>query len=280
MRRVWEQLTNLYDRYPRWGAVGAGAACLLALFGLDAAVQFSPVFRVLYVLPIWMSTRMGGRIAGLFLVVLCTFASTISDWQIGHAPGETVVSALLLRFIALGALMLLIGQVEIALEKHQRMALTDPLTGLMNRHALREFAQHAFNRALLRHQPVTVVVIDCDGFKLLNDTYGHKAGDHVLLLLARALESETRQTDLVARMGGDEFAVVFQDTELEDAREIMLRVDGVFTESVTDAGYAASLSVGYGSTEEGHNELDAVLEVADRSMYAHKRLKKEGAFLN
>jgi diguanylate cyclase (GGDEF)-like protein len=154
------------------------------------------------------------------------------------------------------------------------------LTGLLNRHALREFAQHAFNRALLRNQPMTVVVIDCDGFKQLNDTYGHQAGDHVLMLLARSLESQTRQTDLVARLGGDEFAVVCQNTGIDEARQILQRVDESFTTMVIDAGYAASLSIGFGTTSEGHNELDAVLEVADQAMYRHKKQKKAGAFLN
>lgn len=279
MRRLWETLTGLYDRYPRWGAIIAGTALLLGLTGIHALLGFTSALRALYVLPIWLATRMSGRTSGIALVVLSTFAGTLTEWQLGHNANESIVSNLIVRFVALSLLMLLIAHVEIALQKHQRMAMKDPLTGLLNRHALQQFATHAFNRALLREQPMTVVMIDCDGFKLLNDTYGHKAGDHVLMLLARELERQTRHTDLVARLGGDEFTVVLQDTDIDEARQIMHRVDEAFVTAVSDAGYAAGLSIGYGTTSEGHNELEAVLEVADRSMYRHKQQKKAAAFL-
>lgn len=280
MRRHWEDLTSLYDRHPRWGAALAGAAVLVVLSGIHAALSFTPALVPLYVIPIWLATRMGGRVSGLVLVVLCTLVGIATEWQIGHTVSESIEANLLFRFAALTLLMMLIWKVERALEKHQHMALTDPLTGLLNRHALREFAAQALNRALLRQQPTTVVMIDCDGLKLLNDTHGHRAGDLVLRLLARALERHSRQTDLVARIGGDEFAVVFQNTDLEEARQIMTRIDEAFTFSAMDAGYVAGLSIGYGSTRDGCNELDAVLEIADASMYRHKQQKKTGAFLN
>ncbi len=280
MRRITERLTQLYDEQPQWAAIATGIATLIGLTAIHAAISFTSAFRTLYVLPIWLATRMGGRVSGMVLVVLCTIANTTTEWQLGHGASESIISNFLLRFIALSAFMLLIAQVELGLQKHQRLALTDPLTGLMNRNALKEFAQHAFNRAMLREQPMTAVVIDCDGFKLINDTYGHKAGDHVLLMLAKALESQTRQTDLVARLGGDEFAVIFQNTDLEEARSIMFRVDESFVGNSRDAGYAAGLSIGFGTTSDGGNELDAVLEIADKAMYEHKQQKKVIAFLN
>jgi diguanylate cyclase (GGDEF)-like protein len=279
MGQYWEKATQLYDKHPRWIAASAGTAVLIGLTALHAALSYTSAFRALYVLPIWLATRMGGRISGLVLVVFSTLAGTLSEWQLGHAPGETIGSNFVLRFIALGGLMMLIAQVELALQKHQKMSLKDPLTGLLNRHALREFGRHAFTRALIRHQQVTVVVIDCDNFKHLNDTYGHHAGDQVLTLLARCLESETRQTDVLARTGGDEFAVVLQNTQLDEARQIMYRVDRTFVRSARDIGYEAGLSIGYGTTEGALSELEAVLELADRSMYEHKQAKKTGAYL-
>lgn len=279
MRRIQENLLRLYDKHPRWTAALAGVALLAGLTLVHAAFSYTSAFRALYVLPIWLATRMGGRISGVILVVLSTLAGTLSEWQLGHAPGETIGSNFVLRFLALGFLMLLIAQVELALQKHQRMAFKDPLTGLLNRHALQEYGQLAFNRALIRHQHVTVVVIDCDNLKRLNDTHGHHAGDRVLTLLARCMESETRQTDVLARMGGDEFAVVLQNTDLEEARQIMQRVDRTFVSSVLEIGYDAGLSIGYGTTEGGYSELEAVLRSADRSMYEQKQAKKAAASL-
>src|SRR5689334_15034355 len=122
MRRLWNQLTQLYDRHPEWMATIAGTGFLLALIAVHAAMSFTSAFRVLYVLPIWLATRLGGKISGFALVLLSTLAGTLTEWEIGHGANETMGSNLLLRFIALSALMLLIWNVEKALQKHQRLA--------------------------------------------------------------------------------------------------------------------------------------------------------------
>jgi diguanylate cyclase (GGDEF)-like protein len=280
MQHTLLKLKQLYNDSPRLTAVLAGIAMLTGLTLIHGMLGFTSAFRVIYVLPIWIATRMGGKRAGIALVLLSTVVGTMTEWQLQHGPQETLWANLMIRFATLGVLMLLIAQVELALQKHQKLALTDPLTGLLNRYALKEFASSAFNRALLLEKPMTVVMIDCDGFKKLNDTFGHKAGDHVLTLLARSIERHTRQTDLVARLGGDEFAVVFQDTDIEEAKNIMKRIDEAFTTTVSDAGYVASLSIGYGVRSQDYNELETVLEIADAAMYEHKQNKKANAFLN
>ncbi len=277
MGRYWTKLTSFYDREPQWVATLAGTALLGLLTGIDALLGHTSAFRPLFLLPIWLATRMGGRLSGLGLVLLSTFIGTASEWQMGHAEGETMLSNLVIRFAALTFLMLLIAQIEQAVAKHQRLALRDPLTGLLNRHALKQFAESAFDRALLRQLPMTVVVIDCDGFKQLNDTFGHSAGDQVLTMLAKELEEHTRQTDIVARIGGDEFAVVLQDTTVDEASRIMRRVDDSFVASTISKGYPTGLSIGYATNGHGNNELRAALEVADRSMYQHKLQKRTAA---
>src|SRR4051794_34356684 len=112
MQRTWNNLKDLYDRQPRWGAVLAGTAVLLGLASVHAAVSFTSALRSLYVLPIWLATRLGGRISGLALVVLSTFAGTMTEWQLGHGSSESIAANFIIRFIALGCLMMLIAQVE------------------------------------------------------------------------------------------------------------------------------------------------------------------------
>lgn len=280
MVRSKQALVDLYAKHPRWAAVLAGAALLLVLSLLYLVPSYVSAVRVLYILPIWLATRMGGRISGLALVVLCTLTGGIAEWRLDHGPQEVLAINLLLRFGSLLVVMLLIAQVEFALQKHQRMALTDPLTGLLNRHALAEYAKRVFDRAFLRNESMTVVVIDCDGFKLLNDNYGHQAGDHVLNVLARSLEGQTRKSDLIARIGGDEFAVVLQNTGLDEAKQIMNRVDISFTRAVRDLGYEAGLSIGYGESGADDSDLESVIDRADKSMYEHKQFKRAAVFLN
>ncbi|HWA82399.1 MAG TPA: GGDEF domain-containing protein [Fimbriimonadaceae bacterium] len=273
MPRDWKSVRELYAGHPQWAAVLSGVLLLACLTGIHALLHFYPGFNALYLLPIWLATRIGGRLSGLTLVVLCTVVGTTVEWLVRHGPSEGLALDLIIRFTTLTGLMLLIAQVEQALEKQQRLAMRDPLTGLLNRKSLEQFGAHVFDRALLRKQPVTVALIDCDYFKKLNDTFGHRAGDEVLTVLARELEVHTRQADIVARIGGDEFAVVLQNTSLEEARQIMRRVDDAFVEAARRAGYPAGISIGYATSVDGSRELGAVLDLADRSMYRRKRRK-------
>ncbi|HVT10839.1 MAG TPA: GGDEF domain-containing protein [Fimbriimonadaceae bacterium] len=274
MSRNWKDLRELYTGHPQWVAVLSGVFLLVVLTGIHALLHFASGFNALYLLPIWLSTRIGGRLSGLLLVALCTVVGTSAEWLVGHDPKESLALDLAIRFVTLSALMLLIAQVEQALERQHRLAMRDPLTGLLNRKSLEQFGEDVLDRAHLRNQPVTVALLDCDHFKELNDTFGHRAGDEVLNCLARELEIHTRQADIVARIGGDEFAVILQNTTLEEAHRIMRRVDEAFVEAARHAGYAAGISIGYATSMDGSFELAAVLDRADRSMYRRKRRKQ------
>src|SRR5690242_8970971 len=100
MRQIWSDLTKLYDRHPRWGATLAGTALLLGLTAIHASMGFTSALRALYVLPIWLATRMGGRISGFALVVFCTAAGIATDWQLSPATNESVIANVLIRFVA------------------------------------------------------------------------------------------------------------------------------------------------------------------------------------
>lgn len=274
-----ERFLESGDRRRRAAPLLLAVALLAGLTAIHLFLPFGPGFRALYILPVWLATRIGGRKAGFVLVVLATLVGGVVDQAWGHVGPEVLFANLVIGFLALGTIMLVIAQVEQSLQNQQRLALTDPLTGLLNRRALGEFADLACRQAFASQSPVTTVILDCDGFKGLNDEFGHQAGDHVLVLLARALEAHTRRTDLVARIGGDEFAILFPGTSIEEAQTIMHRVDEAFGRLAHDEGYATGLSLGFSSSEQGARDWRALLQQADRAMYDGKRAKKS-AFLN
>jgi diguanylate cyclase (GGDEF)-like protein len=110
---------------------------------------------------------------------------------------------------------------------HERLdvlASTDPLTGLLNRRALETSAEREIALARKTRRPVTAVLIDLDRFKQINDSFGHSFGDKVLISVARCMQQHMRQSDLLARVGGDEFAVLLNDTSREEAMEIVERL--------------------------------------------------------
>ena len=122
-------------------------------------------------------------------------------------------------------------------------------------------------------------MIDVNGFKLVNDRLGHSVGDRVLQRVAEALNTIVRQSDVLARIGGDEFIIALSETGLADAERVAdklrtLRITVV--EGVARDPAVVTLSVGIGGREPGQETADAILEAADRSLYQFKRAHARG----
>ncbi|MGE0043053.1 MAG: GGDEF domain-containing protein, partial [Vicinamibacterales bacterium] len=155
----------------------------------------------------------------------------------------------------------------------QELAVTDALTGCHNRRFFGEVAA----RELARHRelglPLSVLVLDCDRFKLVNDTLGHEAGDRVLQSVARILTARTRAADYVFRWGGDEFLVLMSCDESSAARKGE-ELSEAFRTEVAAWGLppGVGLSVGCAGVPPGADDLGPAIERADRRMYERKRL--------
>jgi diguanylate cyclase (GGDEF)-like protein len=280
MKRVSQEFTKWYEAQRFGVAVALSSFLLAVLITIDGFLGFEPAFRILYVVPLWFATRLGGRTAGSVLVILGSWVGTTIDIQSRHASQPEVMASALLHFVAFGLVMLVISRTEQALWCARKQAMQDPLTGLLNRRALKEFGSDVFERSKIMQEPLTAVVIDCDDFKKLNDEMGHSAGDHTLQILARTLESETRQMDLIARVGGDEFVILLPGSDEAEARGVMARVERAFENRVRDAGYATSLSVGLAAATDDDNLIDNLLQRADGQMYSQKSRNRRRAYLN
>jgi diguanylate cyclase (GGDEF)-like protein/PAS domain S-box-containing protein len=155
----------------------------------------------------------------------------------------------------------------------RRQATTDSLTGIANRRHFLELATRETARAARLRTPMSVFIIDIDNLKEVNDAFGHAAGDAVLAAFARECLVALRETDLVARFGGDEFVVLLPDTEATVAQEVAERVRlhcsrTVTTEDGRDVSYSCCLGVA--SREEASDTLDEILARADRALYKAK----------
>jgi diguanylate cyclase (GGDEF)-like protein len=153
------------------------------------------------------------------------------------------------------------------LEHH---ALHDGLTGLPNRALFMERLEHALARAHRRQSPVSVLYVDLDDFKTVNDTLGHEAGDRLLIVCSERLRTCVRAEDTVARLGGDEFGILLEDTgenAAAAAERIILAFRSVWP--VTTGQVAVKASVGV-ATLNGEAEVDLLLRQADAAMYAAK----------
>ncbi len=170
--------------------------------------------------------------------------------------------------------MLSIRELTKAYELLQIEANTDPLTQVSNRRPFLKTLEASFRSAQSDGQPLSVAMLDVDHFKRINDTYGHDAGDKVLQQLSRMLIREFRTIDLVGRLGGEEFALVFQETDLAGAYSACERLrKNVQTQEITADANRIHLTVSIGLAALQPNSTDgaSLLKQADELLYAAKR---------
>jgi diguanylate cyclase (GGDEF)-like protein len=150
------------------------------------------------------------------------------------------------------------------------LANTDPLTGLPNRRSFFHAAEIALAYAL---EPASMLVIDADHFKELNDTYGHAVGDKALVAIADILQANFRRTDLICRVGGEEFAVLLPDTNLEQAERLANRVLAkVAATPLAEPSAIIEFSVSCGVADTSISQgLPQLLKAADDAMYLAKK---------
>jgi diguanylate cyclase (GGDEF)-like protein len=153
-------------------------------------------------------------------------------------------------------------------------AQTDPLTGLANRRALVAAVDLALDRLRQRNEPSTVLFIDIDHFKPVNDTYGHPQGDLVLQWIGSALSVRLRKHDVLARYGGEEFVALLADTELNEgmaiAEELRERIELMDSTKLT-GDLPMRISIGVAALARDSATADEVLAVSDAAMYEAKR---------
>ena len=165
-----------------------------------------------------------------------------------------------------------VGERKALLDQLAHQAFHDPLTGLANRALFRDRVMHAITLARRQGHAVTVLYLDLDDFKQVNDSFGHAEGDRLLALIAGRLRACARSTDTVARLGGDEFAVLVEDTDsAKSAERLVERIREQMTFPFTLAMGDVTISASVGSASTLSGGIDEIMRYADVAMYSAKR---------
>lgn len=165
----------------------------------------------------------------------------------------------------------------------QHAAHTDLLTGLPNRRAGLDILSHAWSAALRGNQTVSVMMVDVDHFKSINDTHGHAVGDKVLVELGKVIRDAVRSDDQVCRLGGEEFLVVCQNTDVSGVLQVAERLRENVQRTavyVGDARIPVSVSIGVACREPGTTDVDELVKAADKALYAAKHAGRNRTCLN
>ncbi len=214
---------------------------------------------------------MGTALPLAMVVTACGF--TVDEYLGGHGSLSPVFIGALIAIVLLVSIrQLLAFRVILRLgEKLTHQALHDDLTGLANRAMLREHLGPLGVGGPASAGPLALLILDLDGFKDVNDTYGHDTGDELLVDVARRITGEVREGDTVARLGGDEFAVVLYGASLHTAVRVARRLLSALEAPIGVNGSTVQLSGSIGIAHSaGHSAADELLRCADLAMYQAK----------
>ncbi len=219
---------------------------------------------------------------GSILVLLCAnnLLRAVGTFYLG-APnnylegGRTLSWTLLATSVLQGAVTIAFVWMTAARlrQELELQATTDPLTGLLNRRAIEQMAEREILLSGLQRRSMSAVLIDLDGFKQINDSFGHYCGDAVLVGVAGCLKSNMRRRDYLARLGGDEFVVLLPNTKWEEASRIAERLRGCIEEIPSFADRPITrVRASFGVAELGTSERgwDQLIMSCDRALYAVK----------
>jgi diguanylate cyclase (GGDEF)-like protein len=168
-----------------------------------------------------------------------------------------------------------IGRVLIKLWREREYARKDMLTGLANRVELLDRLEIEQGHSERTARPYSVLFIDIDHFKALNDTHGHQVGDEALKMLASILRKSSRRVDVAARLGGDEFVLLLPETDEQSCEVMIKRVEAATKQAFEEQFWQISISIGKSTKIGKTKDVDWVIRLADENMYEAKKAKKQ-----
>ncbi|MFZ5866078.1 MAG: GGDEF domain-containing protein [Thermodesulfobacteriota bacterium] len=233
-------------------------------------------FSIFYLIPVVLVSTCVGWLEGILVSLLCAATWLMAE----HASGRVYSHPLFLYWNTLVRLgFFLVVTLSLARMRSSWAALEDisrrdPLTGTLNSRAFKETARKEIERTSRHWHPYTLAYMDIDDFKAVNDSHGHAAGDELLVTVAETLADSIRNSDVLARVGGDEFVILFPETGVARARRAMHRVKDNVNQRMQEKRWPVTLSVGLVTFLTPAGSVDTMLKQADGLMYEAKRSGK------
>lgn len=249
-----------------------GFALIVAVGVVDFLTGIEIAFSLFYLVPISLVTWCAGKRLGFAAAITSALA-----WYIVDIASERGYSSLAIRswntsirvsffFIT----MVLLSAFKTALTRAEELSRIDHLTGVVNARGFLDLVQKEIDRSRRYKHHFTVVYIDLDNFKTVNDQFGHGKGDELLRIVANTVKSRLRNTDVFARLGGDEFALLFPETGQEAARAAIAKIQLNLLSEMRNNGWPVTLSIGVLTCIEVPRTTDELIKMADDLMYSVK----------
>lgn len=266
--KIYRLLTYLEKIRKGWLiTIAVGVVFILGV--IDFVTGFELSFSFFYLIPVTMIAWAVGRNTGLTFSVLSS-----STWLISNILSGQIITSFfigvwntLIRFGFYAVVTILISELRHALEEERLLANTDPLTGALNRRSFNEVAEKRMIISEVNRHPYTMVYIDIDNFKTVNDMLGHAVGDLVLKIVVDTVQKQIRNTDFLARLGGDEFAILLTDIDQKNAQSIVQRLQSALLEKMKVNEWDVTFSIGVLTVLSMPESVDKLVSMTDALMY-------------
>jgi diguanylate cyclase (GGDEF)-like protein len=235
---------------------------------------FSPL--LLDLVPVSLAAWYGRRPVGVAVALAGGLALAWGQWAPARSHSLSSDWGVVGEAAALVVLALALAGLRQSQDRERELARTDRLTGVANGRAFYELAAFELTRARRYHHPFSVAYLDIDDFQMVNDALGHSAGDALLRTIATALQLALRHSDIIARVGGDEFIVLLPETPSAPARLVIGKLQQVLASVVAPHGLPLQASFGVATYLIPPESVDALVHGSDALMHAVKKRGKNG----
>ncbi len=255
--------------------LAAGIGHLHALTGLAYE------FHVLFIVPVLLVAWWVGKRAGYGLALLSAGIWFLADRSLAGEQADAFPllfnSAMRLTIFLCSAWLM--ARMRRVLHRESRLAREDALTRLPNRRAFHERGRRAFAQAQRQAEPLTVIVIDLDRFKEINDNLGHETGDRLLVTVAQVMLRHVRASDISGRLGGDEFALLLPNMDASAAASYSENLRQLLLEAMREHDWPVTFSIGVASYRQVPHDFATALAQADALMYEVKNSGRDRILL-
>ncbi len=249
-------------------AIAIGLVVIGSGFIVDVTTGRDLSLSLVYVAGVALMVWTGSLRVGVLGAVGASVAVFVDGIQNSVATGTALTNAVE-AFVLLLATAAAVDFMHAKMVREASRARFDPLTGLSNRRACEERCTVEIARLHRRAGSLSVAFLDFDGLKQVNDVRGHAAGDAALIHLAKSSQAVLRPTDLLSRVGGDEFVLLLPDTDYDEATSVVRRIQGRLAEA--DGDEPASVTAGLVTWRSAPQSIEELFVEADALMYSAKR---------
>ncbi len=273
-RRIFKSLEDRSLTF--WVVISILLVGILGVVDFKTGNDYS--FSLFYLLPISLTAWYMNRRMGAFTSILSAAIWVFADFSDGEDYAHPVIYFwnFMIRLAFFLIVTYLLAELRNTQKIVQALSRTDHITGAVNSRYFHELLDAELKRAGRYHHPFTLMYLDLDNFKQVNDRFGHEEGDKLIAYIAGELKRATRSTDIVARLGGDEFAILFPETGKDEARVITSKIFEHLKERLRERYAFVTLSAGSVTYTSPPKSTAETIKISDQIMYSIKNSTKDG----